>query len=180
MKTRLLIISLFIISSFVPQVFGLSIDPYIAYNELNQVIAIGNSFVFTMDGKDLERPLGFTLQYQNDDDVLKVKIRDPNGNLVLTSIIYEISEYQNSISAEFTPEYEGLYQVEVINVGKSTVSLSGYHGEMLTWKEIRDIQKEYGYSNEPYDLFSVVLLFVLIGGSIGIVSGYFVFGRKRK
>ena len=169
-----------IVTSFAPQVFGLSIDPYITHIELNQVIATGDSFVFTMDGKDLERPLGFALQYQNDDDVLKVKIRDPNGNLVLTSITYNINEYQNSISAEFTPEHEGLYQVEVINVGKSTVSLSGYHGEMLTWKEIRDIQKEYGYSNEPYDLFSVVLLFTLIGGSVGLATGYFVFGRKRK
>ncbi|WP_016939761.1 hypothetical protein [Candidatus Nitrosopumilus sediminis] len=164
----------------VPHVSGLLIDPYTTHNELNQVIATGDSFMFTMNGKDLERPLGFRLQYQNEDDVLKVKIKDPNGNLVLTSITYDINEYQKSISTEFTPEYKGAYQVEVINIGQSNVSLSGYHGEMLTWKEIDAIQKEHGYSNEPHDPISVILLFLLIGSSAGFVSGYFVSGRIRK
>jgi flagellar hook assembly protein FlgD len=164
----------------ISQVSALLIDQYTTHNELNQVIAIGDSFMFTMNGKDLERPLGFRLQYQNEDDVLKVRIKDPNGSLVLTSVIYDINEYQKSISAEFTPEYEGAYQVEVINIGQSDVSLNGYHGEMLTWKEIDAIQKEHGYSNEPYDPISVVLLFLLIGSSVGFVSGYFVSRRNRK
>lgn len=164
----------------VPHVSGLLIDPFTTHNELNSVIASGDSFVFAMEGKDLERPLGLRLQYPNGDDVLKIKIRDPDGNLVLTSIVYNINEYQNSISTEFTPQYEGLYQVEVINMGKSNVSLGGYYGEMLTWKEINDIQKEHGYTEEPYDLLSVVLLFVLIGGSVGFVAGYLVFRWKRK
>jgi hypothetical protein len=180
MKTRFLIIYLIVVLPLVSQVSALSIDPYTTHNELNQVIAIGDSFMFTMNGKDLERPLGFRLQYQNEDDVLKVRIKDPNGSLVLTSVIYDINEYQKSISTEFTPEYEGAYQVEVINIGQSNVSLNGYHGEMLTWREIDAIQKEHGYSNEPYDPISVVLLFLLIGSSVGFVSGYFVSRRKRK
>lgn len=180
MKTSILIISIMLVSLFVPQGFGLFIDPFITHIELNQVIASEDSFVFTMKGKDLERPSGFRLHYQNDDDVLKVKIRDPNGDLVWTSITYGINEYQKSISAEFTPEHKGTYQVEVINTGQSNVSLSGYHGEMRTWKEMDDIQKEHGYSNEPYDPIFAVLLFALIGGGVGLVVGYFVFGRKRK
>lgn len=164
----------------VPHVSGLLIDPFTTHNELNQVIASGDSFVFSIEGKDLERPLGLRLQYPNGDDVLKVKIRDPDGDLVLTSITYNIDEYQNSISAEFTPQYEGMYQVEVINMGKSNVSLDGYYGEMLTWKEIDDIQNEHGYAREPYDSPSVVLLFVLIGGIVGFVAGYLVFRWKRK
>lgn len=167
-------------SLLIPQVFGLFIDPFITHIELNQVIGAGDSFTFAMETKDLKRPSGFRLHYQDDDDVLKVKIRDPNGNFVLTSITYSINEYQNSISAEFTPEHQGTYPVEVINTGQSNVSLSGYHGEMMTWKEIEDIQKEHGYSEEPYDPISAVLLFALIGVSVGLVVGYFVFGRKRK
>ena len=99
---------------------------------------------------------------------------------MLTSITYGINKYQNSISAEFTPKQKGLYKVEVINTGQSSVSLSGYHGEMLTWKEIDDIQKEHGYSEEPCGSFLVVLLIAIAGGCIGLVVGYFVYGRKRR
>ena len=180
MKTGIFMISLMIGALLIPHGFGLLIDPFITYIELSQVIAPENPFVFTIEAKYLERPLGFRLHYQNDDDVLKVKIRDPDGNLVMTSTTYGINEYQSSIHAEFTPEHEGTYQVEVINTGQSNVSLSGYHGEMLTWKEIDDIQKEHGYSEEPYDLAPTVLLVALVGGSIGLAVGYFVFGRKRK
>lgn len=182
MKTGIPII--FIVSlSFaviIPQTFGLSIDPFTTHIELNHVVTTEDSFVFTMDGKDLERPLGFRLHYENDDDILKVKIRDPNGNLVLTSISYYIDEYNKSISAEFTPEHEGLYQVEVINISNSTVLLNVYHGEMLTWQEIDDIQKEHGYFEQAYDPIPAILIFSFIGGSIGLTGGYFVFRRKRK
>lgn len=180
MKTNVLIISIMVVSLLVPQAFGLLIDPFITHIELSQAIGSGDSFVFTMKGKDLERPLGFRIHYQNDDDVLKVKIRDLNGDLVHTSIIYEINEYQKSIHAEFTPEHEGQYQVEVINIGQLAVSLSGYHGEMMTWQEIEDIQKEHGYSEKSYDPISAILMFVLLGGGIGFGVGYFVFRRTRK
>ena len=79
MKPGILIISLMAVSLLIPQGFGLFIDPFITHIELSQVIAPGNFFVFTIDAKDLERPTGFRLHYQNDDDVLKVKIRDPMG-----------------------------------------------------------------------------------------------------
>lgn len=175
MKTRFSIILILLVSSTVSQVSGLSIDPFTTHNELNQVITTGDSFVFTMKSKDLERPLGLRLQYTNDDDVLKVKIRDPNGRLVLTSIDYNINEYQNSVSTEFTPQHEGLYQVEIINMGQSNLSLGGYYGEMLTWKEIDNIRQKYGYSEDPFVPIPIVLAFVLIGGGVGFTAGYFVF-----
>jgi len=182
MKSRLLIIlSMIIISSFVPQTFGLSIDTYTTHNELNPVIAGGDSFVFTIEGEDLKRPLGITLSYEDNDDVLKVKITDPNGNQVKTAIIYTINEYQNSISVEFTPEYQGEYQVKIINMGESNVSLFIYYGKMLTWQEIDEIRKQNaGYFFEEYVPITIILLFLLIGGSVGFVIGYFLSKRKRK
>ena len=182
-KTHVGIMLSLLLSNFVVfQSEGLSIDPFVTHNQLNQTIDAKYSFSFQFDTADLKRRLGFQLQSQSE-EVLKVQILDDKYNPVNATIFYNFDEGVTHISSEFEPQSQYPYIVLVTNLDEKPIQVTGYYGIMLSVDEVNEIVQKYeGMEGliQHYDPTSTILIIGFIGGGIGIIITFFLFRKKNK